>query len=55
MAADLERCMVNTLGRTWPSLQEIRFFCMRPYLMMSRESNWNVIEGTSMDDEVDLN
>ena len=49
MATDLEFCMVKKLGRAWPSLQEIIFFCNRTpdVLMMKRESNWTVIECTS--------
>jgi hypothetical protein len=50
MATDLEFRMVKKkLGRTWPSLQEIIFFCDRTVdlLVMKRESNWKVIECTS--------
>jgi hypothetical protein len=50
MALDLEFCMVKkNLGRVWPSLQEIIFFCAQTpdVLMMKRKSNWKAIEATS--------
>lgn len=55
MATDLESCMVEeNLGRAWPNLQEIKFFCFkRPNLLMSRKSNWNVIECTSKQEVYD--
>ena len=56
MAMDLEFCMVKkNLGRAWPSLQEIKFFCTEePNLLMSRISNWKVIESTSEGEELYL-
>ena len=51
MATDLEFCMVKKkLERAWPSLQDIIFSCYEltpDVLMMSRKSNWKIIECTS--------
>ena len=58
IATDLEFCMMKkNLGRAWPSLQEIKFFCTEePNLLMStsmsRISNWKVIESTSEGEEL---
>ena len=56
MATDLEFCMVEEdLGRAWPSLQEIKFFCTEePNLRMSRISNWKIVEGTWEDEKLHL-
>ena len=54
MATDLEVCMGDMLGRAWPSVQKIEFFCKWQNLLMKRESNWNVIEGSSVEGEKDL-
>jgi len=54
MATDLEFCMVKNLGRAWPSLLAIIFFCTdtSDLLLMRRRSNWKVIQCTSEDEDM---